>query len=295
MVGVMKKIQPPTRKPVILFVEDESFIRAEFSKILRQHEYEVKEVDNPDAALETAAGSGRIDLLLTDVQMALRPDTQLSNVDTRGGEWAGLALGSLFRRRFPTTPIIFWTTNYTGKVREAAIKIGNARLVSKRQGKMILDEIGEMLEGIRSGVRPRIFIVHGHDSSALDQLCALIKDDFHLPPPIVLRDQASRGKTLIEKIEDEAPNIDLAIVLLTPDDRVIAPNGAEEHRQARQNVIFELGYFMGLIGRAHGRIILLHKDNVQIPSDIQGILTIDISNGMESAAQEIKRELREWL
>ena len=291
----MKTDKAAQRKPVILFVEDENFIRAEFSKILRQHDYEVKEADNPDTALEIASKGGRIDLLLTDVQMALRPDTQLSNVDTKGGEWAGLALGRWFRRRFSTTPIIFWTTNYTGKVREAAVQIGNARLVSKRQGHMILDEIGEMLEGIRSGVRPRIFIVHGHDTGSLDQLCKLIKDDFRLPPPIVLREQASRGKTLIEKIEDEAPNIDLVIVLLTPDDRVIAAHGTEAHCQARQNVIFELGYFMGLIGRAHGRLILLHKDNVQIPSDIQGILTIDISKGLESAAQEIKRELREWL
>lgn len=291
----MNKKTSPSRKPVILFVDDESYTRSEFSKILKQNEYEVMEADNPDTALEIASKGGRIDLLLTDVQMALRTDTKLSNVDTKGGEWAGLALGSLFRRRFPTTPIIFWTSNYDGKVRENAIKLGNARLVSKRQGEMILDEISEMLEGIRSGVRPRIFIVHGHDSDALIQLCSLIKDDFRLPPPIVLREQASRGKTLIEKIEDEAPNIDLVIVLLTPDDRVIAANGTEVHRQARQNVIFELGYFMGLIGRAHGRIILLHKDNVQIPSDIQGILTIDISKGLESAAQEIKRELREWL
>lgn len=291
----MNNKQSSGRKPVVLFVEDENFIRTEFSKILRQHDYEVKEADNPDAALEIATQSDRIDLLLTDVQMALIPDTQLSNVDTKGGEWAGLALGSLFRRRFPTTPIIFWTTNYTGKVREAAIKIGNARLVSKRQGHMILDEIDEMLEGIRSGVRPRIFIVHGHDSSALGQLCSLIKDDFHLPPPIVLREQASRGKTLIEKIEDEAPNIDLVIVLLTPDDHVVNPDGSDIHCQARQNVIFELGYFMGLIGRAQGRIILLHKDQVQIPSDIQGVLTIDISKGLEPAADEIRRELREWL
>ena len=65
-----------------------------------------------------------------------------------------------------------------------------------------------------------------------------------------------------------------------------------EKRRARQNVIFELGFFLGKLGRESGKILLLHKGPVEIPSDINGIEYIDISNGIESAGERIRKELR---
>jgi predicted nucleotide-binding protein len=61
------------------------------------------------------------------------------------------------------------------------------------------------------------------------------------------------------------------------------------------NVIFELGYFLGLMKRYKGKVFLLKKGNIEIPSDLSGIIYIDISDGVISAREEIKKELQEWI
>ena len=72
-------------------------------------------------------------------------------------------------------------------------------------------------------------------------------------------------------------------VLLTPDDEVVNPGAPESGtRRARQNVILELGFFLGRLGRESGKILLLHKGPIEIPSDIAGIEYIDITNGIET-------------
>ena len=65
-----------------------------------------------------------------------------------------------------------------------------------------------------------------------------------------------------------------------------------EKRRARQNVIFEMGFFLGKLGRTSGKVLLLHKGSLDIPSDIAGIEYIDVTNGINSAGEKIRRELR---
>jgi predicted nucleotide-binding protein len=85
----------------------------------------------------------------------------------------------------------------------------------------------------------------------------------------------------------------LVFVLLTPDDVVANPSDPDDQkRRARQNVIFELGFFLGKLGRGSGKVLLLHKGPLDIPSDIIGIEYIDIANGIVSAGETIRRELR---
>ena len=282
--------------PRLIFCEDEAFSREEFAKILRAENYEVLSTPDPDEALEWIGRYERIDLLLTDVQMKVRADTRLSQIDMHGGRWAGVALARRFRRRFRIAPVIFWTGLYDRAIRSEVRKIGNATLISKRlDGRVLLDQVADMLEGIDSGKRPRIFVVHGHNEDARKELVALLTKEFGLPEPVILRNRASGTLTLIEKIEDESPNVDVVFVLLTPDDKVLSDDGKQILGRARQNVIFELGFFMGMLGRGQGRIILLYTRDVELPSDIEGLLKIDISNGLGAARDEIRRELRDWL
>jgi predicted nucleotide-binding protein len=139
----------------------------------------------------------------------------------------------------------------------------------------------------------RAFIVHGHDHESLYKLKDYIQNVLRLGEPAVLRDMPSLGKTLIEKFESEAEAVEVVFVLLTPDDLVVSSYEPEEQkRRARQNVILELGFFLGRLGRESGRILLLHKGPIEIPSDIDGIGYIDISKGIESAGEAIRRELR---
>ena len=139
----------------------------------------------------------------------------------------------------------------------------------------------------------RIFIVHGHDHESLFELKDYLQNTLNLGEPVVLRKTPSLGKALIEKFEREAETIKLVFVLFTPDDEMAAPIDSEERkRRARQNVIFELGYFLGKLGRESGRVLLLHKGPIEMPSDIAGIEYIDITNGIESAGETIRRELK---
>ena len=66
---------------------------------------------------------------------------------------------------------------------------------------------------------------------------------------------------------------------------------SDSSMRARQNVIFELGYFIGKLGRKSGRVILLLKGMVDIPSDLNGILYIHIDNGIQEAGEEIRKAI----
>jgi len=139
----------------------------------------------------------------------------------------------------------------------------------------------------------RSFIVHGHDHKSLYELKDYLQNTLKLSEPVILRQMPGLGKTLIEKFQREAEAVELVFVLLTPDDRVADPSDPDaQKRRARQNVILELGFFLGKLGRGNGKILLLHKGSVEIPSDIIGIEYIDITNGIESAGESIRRELR---
>ncbi len=120
----------------------------------------------------------------------------------------------------------------------------------------------------KKSLSKRIFIVHGHDETMkLDVSNVLRQLDFE---PIILNDKASGGKTIIEKIESYS-DVGFAIVLMSPCD-VGYKKGDEANAKprARQNVIAELGYFVGLLGR--NKTFILKKDEVEEPSDFSGIV-----------------------
>jgi predicted nucleotide-binding protein len=134
----------------------------------------------------------------------------------------------------------------------------------------------------------QIFIVHGHNRELLYELNLLI-EEFHLPPPLILEDKSGKGRTIIEKFEEEADKANFAFVLLTPDDMVKTNDG--EYLQSRPNVIFELGWFYGRLGRNNVCIIL--KQGTTIHSDLQGISNIIYTSSIKEKYLEIKRELVE--
>ena len=140
------------------------------------------------------------------------------------------------------------------------------------------------MEGLRS------FIVHGHDETAKLALKNYLQNTLKWPEPVILAEKPSGGKTIIEKFEEHSKNIDVVFVLLTPDD-VGGAAGAHPASRARQNVIFELGYFAGKFGRGSGRVILLHKGDLDLPSDLAGIVYIDISHGIDAAGESIRKEV----
>jgi len=122
-------------------------------------------------------------------------------------------------------------------------------------------------------INNKVFIVHGHNEE-MKQSAARFVEQIRLKP-IILHEQPSKGKTIIEKFE-EYSNVSFAVVLLSADDVAYSKDSSVEDAKlrARQNVIFELGYFIGFLGRE--RVVALYQqaDNFEIPSDYQGVLFI---------------------
>jgi predicted nucleotide-binding protein len=119
----------------------------------------------------------------------------------------------------------------------------------------------------------KVFLVHGHDNEAKEGAARFL-EKLRLQP-IILHEQPNSGRTIIEKFETYSGDIAFAVVLLSPDDfggTADAPGTANP--RARQNVIMELGYFMGRLGRF--RVCALYKGGVELPSDYQGVLYIEM-------------------
>lgn len=124
--------------------------------------------------------------------------------------------------------------------------------------------------------KSKVFIVHGHDDLAKVEMARLITDlGFE---PIILHEQASSGKTIIEKIESYS-NVGFAVVLYTPCDKGGKDADPIDLKpRARQNVVFEHGYLIGKIGR--DKVCALVRGNVEKPNDISGVVYLSIdSNG----------------
>jgi predicted nucleotide-binding protein len=131
----------------------------------------------------------------------------------------------------------------------------------------------------------KVFLVHGRDDGAREAVARFIeKLDLN---PVILHEQASQGRTIVEKLEHHG-DVSYAIVLLTPDDvGGVSPN--ELRPRARQNVVLELGYFMARLGRQN--VCALYCGELELPSDYMGVIYIpyDAGGGWQlQLAKELK-------
>lgn len=131
----------------------------------------------------------------------------------------------------------------------------------------------------------RVFLVHGHDEGARESVARFL-EKLGLEP-VILHEQANRGRTVIEKIEGHR-DVGFAVVLLTPDDEGCVKGGQLEPR-ARQNVLLELGYFLGYLGR--DRVCALNRGQIEIPSDFAGVVWTSMND--EGWKQALSRELQD--
>jgi predicted nucleotide-binding protein len=122
----------------------------------------------------------------------------------------------------------------------------------------------------------RVFLVHGHDESAIHETARWL-ERFGLRVTI-LREEPNSGRTIIEKFIDSS-DVAFAVILLTGDDRGGPLNTSyeEQNTRSRQNVILELGFFLGKLGRK--RVCALYREGVEIPSDYAGVLFVPIDRG----------------
>ena len=276
----------------ILFVEDDPYFANLYASELRDEGYEVIEASNVDSALFLAR-SCDFEVVILDVM--LDPGKFFNIIETQGGHKTGIALARELRDRMPDAKILALTNSLDADVEEwfTTDELFAFARKSTVGPQKLVRLVKDLIEERKS---PRVFVVHGRDSDALCELKAFLSRIMPDTVPIILAEQPSRGKTLIEKFEHYAGDVDLVFVLATADDigRIARPRSQGKPR-ARQNVVFELGFFHGALKRTAGHVILLYERGVELPSDIEGVVYVDISNGIRSAEDAIRRELREWI
>lgn len=132
--------------------------------------------------------------------------------------------------------------------------------------------------------RSKIFVVHGREEGPREAVARFLERlGFR---PIILHEQANRGRTVIEKVEAHS-DVGFAVIILTPDD-MGSLKGEEPQPRARQNVLLELGYFIGKLTRK--RVCTLKAGELEIPSDWRGVVDepYDAAGGWR---QTLAREL----
>jgi len=140
----------------------------------------------------------------------------------------------------------------------------------------------------------KVFVVHGHDQTLKTDVERFLHEVGLIP--VVLHREADEGATIIEKFEKHS-DVGFAFILLTPDEisytvDQIDKSDSDKNTElrARPNVIFEFGYFVGKLGRS--RVCCLHKGDVVVPSDLNGLIYKKVEGSIESQAYAIIKELK---
>lgn len=178
------------------------------------------------------------------------------------------------------SPSMYVSGMDTRGYRPAGVKKVIAILEAAKSELALRDELAEVVEPASVGDdahsladQSPVFIVHGHDEARKHELFRVLHDVTGTKP-IILHEQPTGGRTIIEKLETYAAAAAFAVALLTSDD----VGGPRETQllspRARQNVVFEAGYFAGRLSRS--RVVLLHEEGVELPSDLHGVVFISL-------------------
>jgi len=262
------------RKARILVADNDLEVLASTSSLLKDEGYEVVQASSFETARRLLEDP-KVDLAVLDLRLSREDDAS----DLGGFDLA-------VRAKIPIV-ILSGRLDTSGLIlREQEVRDKNPDIEISVVPKGLNAQ--NLLERIARSLVPRIFIVHGHDDAARLEVVDFLKT-MRLNP-VVLREQPEGGRTIIEKFEDYS-NVNYAVVLLTPDDVGGLPAENLQPR-ARQNVILELGFFLGALGR--DRVAILHKESkgkIEFPSDYSGILFIPMDpagNWRIKLAQEMK-------
>lgn len=201
------------------------------------------------------------------------------------GNWKENASNSSWQFRSRSGEILNWWTN-----------TGTLSFQGKNQADFE-EALLAVIKGDDGGVRDeaslgskKIFVVHGHDKDARDQL-ELILHRLGLEP-FILQNAESGSQTIIEALEGSLyKDTALGIVLMTPDDFGYSKDGSEAERQprARQNVVLEMGMVMASLGRE--RMLILKKGAIELPSDVNGLIYHEFNGHVRETVPKIAERL----
>ena len=277
----------------IIFFIDDDFASELLVDNFRQRGHDAQRVSSLDEALQNIERIAGSDLVVLDLIMPQSRDVSPDSPD--GARSSGMLMYRELRRRRAELPILVFTANQDPAPVDVIKADPCARYISRWSSPKLQEFVAiayQMLKVKPMVPLPQSFIVHGHDDKTKLEVKNYLQNTLGLPEPIILHEQPSTGRTLIQKFEDFAATADVVFVVLTPDDCLATPAESDvEKRRARQNVILELGFFLGALGRRSGRVFLLYKGPLELPSDLSGLVYLDIGKGIESVSDQLRREI----
>lgn len=250
---------------VLLVDNDPEFLRI-WSELLRRRDYDVKLASSVANAKE-AVSQGGLDLAILDLRLVDDKDEE---------DNSGLQLArDLVQESSGNLPIIILSGDPNEETFLWAVQDDRRpkrflSVVKKNQGPDVL------LKELRKAFPPRVFVSHGHDESATAEVINFLEEAG--VKPIILAEQPRSSQSLLDQFEKHT-NVEFAVILVTPDD-IGSRKGEAARPRARQNVIFELGFFLAKLGR--NRVVALCKEDgepIEWPSDYQGVLYRDMDQG----------------
>lgn len=161
------------------------------------------------------------------------------------------------------------------------------------QGRNTEETKGIIGRGLSEGHEPnrKVFVVYGHDKKSRVELEAMLRRwDLE---PLILDQLPSGGQTIIEKLEEFTPQVRFGIVLATPDDVGYAKGQEDKIKcRVRQNVILEMGMLLASLGRSRIAILLNTSEELESPSDIDGLIYIPFKDNIEETKLSLAKEMQ---
>jgi len=205
------------------------------------------------------------------------------------GEWKDCDNGQMqFKCRIGGN-FNWWET--TGTVSFGGKKDEKEALVEKV--KVALDTMPDNFVASAQRLNKKVFVVYGHDTTSRTQLDALLRR-WGLEP-LILDELPSKGQTIIEKLEEYTSDVGFGVILATPDDEGHKRGAPDEKMyRVRQNVALELGMLLTKLGRKKVAVLLKNQDEIEKPSDIQGLIYIPFKDDIrKDAGTSLAKEMRE--
>ncbi len=265
-------------KKRILLVDDDEFMVRGLTEIVQFAGYEVQAETRYEVAKRQIERND-YDLFWFDLQMPLPRDLR---ADSR---LAGERLWLMARQRNANAHIVICS----------AFSSPSREMIADRRTHFFwkpvdVRSVWRRLDSFEHGLsKLNLFVVHGRDKQALRDLEAFLVERLETTSYTILQRTYGNNSTIIEKLEEAAEISDACVVLITPDDNWGSEQAAD---RMRQNVLYELGYFLGRFGRKSGRVIVFLVGEVEMPSDLHGVDFIRVPGSFEELDQMLVDELK---
>ena len=258
-------------KITILFVDnDADFVAVRKDRLIKDG-FRVITASTPKRTWEIL-GKGRVDLAILDIRLDDDSDERDLSGLQLAKEIAELHIPIIIMTGYPVHQHIVEILRIVGNSSSL-----NVDIVGKQEGYeamslavsrtlAIMNIKGDAQQSKNTEAKRDVFLVYGHDHRAKHEVMNFLAQiGIHA---IDISAKPSQGRTILDQIKYYSP-VDYAIVLLTSDDIVLS-KGGRKSRRPRQNVVFELGFFIGLLGS--DRVCTLRKGKTEILSDYHGVI-----------------------